>query len=76
MLADLVSTSVLTEATYILTHLHFCASVEAQDLRGAFFPPNGIRFGGVHLYIVLRDVKLPVGPWGSNRTLSVLISSG
>ncbi len=74
MLADLVSTSVLTEATFIIYNC-LLRRVEAQDLRGAF-PPNGMRFGGFVASVVLRDVKLPVGPWGSNRTLSVLISAG
>ena len=72
MLADLVSTSVLTEATFIYIHLRVCASVEAQDLRGAFPPIYAL---GV-LHTVLRDVKLPVGPWGSNRMLSDLNSRG
>jgi hypothetical protein len=31
-----------------------------------------MRFGGVHLCTVLRDVKLPVGPWGSNSALADL----
>jgi hypothetical protein len=73
MLADLVSTSVLTEATlYIII---YCAGVEAQDLRGAF-PPNGMRFGGFVSSVVLRDVKLPVGPWGSKSALADLEPHG
>jgi hypothetical protein len=74
MLADLVSTSVLTEATFIIYN-RLLRRVEAQDLRGAF-PPNGIRFGGFVASVVLRDVKLPVGPWGSNWALAELEPHG
>jgi hypothetical protein len=70
MLADLVSTSVLTEATFIIYNC-LLRRVEAQDLRGAF-PPNGLRFGGFVSSVVLRDVKLPVGPWGSKSALADL----
>ena len=75
MLADLVSTSVLTEATFIHINLLYQRRVEAQDLRGAF-PLTMYKVLGGCLCTVLRDVKLPVGPWGSNSALADLVPCG
>ena len=72
MLADLESTPALTGATFIYIYLR---RVEIDVLRGAF-PIKHVSFWLGVLQSVLRDVKLPVGPWGSNRTLADLNPGG
>ncbi len=71
MLADLESTPVLTGATFISYNRSvYQRRVEIDVLRGAFPQNIHVVYGGFS--VVLRDVKLPVGPWGSNWALADL----
>ena len=90
MLADLVSSLVLTGTTFIyfdrgslldrdpfIIYSLYLAPGRVSTSSPAHFPrKHTLCFGGFCLAFVHRDVKHPVGPWGSNRTLADLNPEG